>query len=101
MEQWLILSNVVNYVQYNRNPKDLYSLDINAIDQKNHSKICHRLKEEDRQVLDFGDNLHKLRGEYLDMYDGGKSEVLSSTTFYENSDLSTTYLGRTYMTRAR
>ena len=45
MEQWLILSNVVNYVQYNRNPKDFYDLDIKSIDQKNHRKIYHRLKE--------------------------------------------------------
>ena len=28
MEQWLILGNVVNYVQYNRHPKDFYDLDI-------------------------------------------------------------------------
>ena len=33
------------------------------------------------------------------MYDGVKSEVLSTTTFDENSDLSTTYLGRIDMTR--
>ena len=30
MEQWLILSNVVNYVQYDRNPKDFYNLDAKA-----------------------------------------------------------------------
>ena len=45
MEQWLILSNVVHYLQYDRNPKDL---DIKAIDQKNHRKIYDRLEEEDR-----------------------------------------------------
>ena len=38
MEQWLILSNVVNYVQYDSNPKDLYDLDVKAVDQKNHRK---------------------------------------------------------------
>ena len=37
---------------------------------------------------------------YLDMYEGVKSEVLSTTSFDENSDLSTTYLGRIDMTRA-
>ena len=64
MEQWLILSNVVNYVQYDRNPKVLYDLDVKAIDQGNHRKICDRLKEEDRQILelDFGNNPDKLRG---------------------------------------
>ena len=33
------------------------------------------------------------------MYDGVISEVLSTTKFDENSDLSSTYLGRLYMTR--
>ena len=33
------------------------------------------------------------------MYDRIKSEVLSTTNFYENSDLSTTYLGRIDKTR--
>ena len=37
-EQWSILSNVVNYVQYDRYPKDFYNLDIRAVDQKRHKK---------------------------------------------------------------
>ena len=28
MEQWSILYNVINYVQYNRNPRDYFKLDI-------------------------------------------------------------------------
>ena len=102
MEQWLILSDVVNHVQYDRNPKDFHNLDVKAIDQKNHRKIYDRLKEEDRQVLelDFGNNPDKVRGEYLDIYEGIKSGVSSTTKFYENSDLSTTYLGRIDMIRA-
>ena len=56
MEQWLILSNVVNYVQYDRNPKNFYDLDVKALDQKIHRKIYERLKDKDRQELelDFG-----------------------------------------------
>ena len=42
----------------------------------------------------------KLKGKYLDMYHGVRSEVLSTTRFDENSDLSTTYVGRIDMTRA-
>ena len=37
--------------------------------------------------------------EYLDIYNGIQSEILSTTRFDENSDLSTTYLGRVDMTR--
>ena len=36
MEQWSILSKVVNYVQYDRNPENFYDLGIKAIDQKSH-----------------------------------------------------------------
>ena len=39
MEQWSILSNVVNYVQYDRHPKNFYDLDIKAVDQKSYRKM--------------------------------------------------------------
>ena len=101
MEQWSMLSNVFNYIQYNRHPSEFYDLDVKAIGQMNHRKIYNRLQEEDRQVLelDFGDNPGKLKEEYLDMYEGVESEILSTTKFDENSDLSMTYLGRINMTR--
>ena len=67
---------------------------------KNHRKIYDRLKEENRWVieLDSGNTPYKLKGEYLDMYDGVRSEVLCTTKFDENSHLSTMYLGRIDMT---
>ena len=34
MEQWLILSSVVNYIQYNRHPKNFHNLDIKAVNQR-------------------------------------------------------------------
>ena len=39
VEQWSILSNIVNYVQYGRWPRNFYDLDIKTIDQKSHRKI--------------------------------------------------------------
>ena len=100
LEQWLILSNIVNYVQYDRHPKNFYDLDIKAVDLKSHKKIYN--KEEERQMLelDLGYTPEKLKGEYLDMYEGIQSEVISTTRFDENSDLNTTYLGRIDATRA-
>ena len=41
-----------------------------------------------------------IKEEYLDMYKGIHSEILSTTRFDENSDLSTTYLGRVEITKA-
>ena len=66
--------------------------------QKTYKKIYD--KEEERQILDFGNTPEKLKGEYLDMYEGIQSEVISTTRCDENLDFSTTYLGRTDITRA-
>ena len=57
--------------------RGFYNLDVKMIDQKNHGKIYDRLKEDDAQVIekDFGDNLDKVKGEYLDMHDGVKSDI--------------------------
>ena len=62
MEQWSILSNVINYIQYNRNPRDYFKLDIKTLEEKNHGKMYNRLKEDDRQIieLDFGNTPQKL-----------------------------------------
>ena len=40
------------------------------------------------------DSLDRSKEEYFDKYEGIKSEILSTTRFDENSDLSTTYLGK-------
>ena len=44
MEQWSIFSKIVNYVQYDRNRRDFYNLDVKALDQKYHRKIHDSLK---------------------------------------------------------
>ena len=44
--------------------------------------------------LDFGQTPDILREEYLDVYEGIQSEILNTMRFDENSDLSTTYLGK-------
>ena len=44
--------------------------------------------------LDFGDTPGKLKGEYLDVFEANQSEVISTTRFDENSNISTIYLGR-------
>ena len=53
-------------------------------------------KEEKRQIqeIDFRYTRDKLKGEYLGMFEGILSVVISTIRFDENSDLSTTYLGK-------
>ena len=47
-----------------------------------------------RYIRDFGQMPDTLREEYLDVYEGIQSEILSTTRFDENSDSVTTYLGK-------
>ena len=44
--------------------------------------------------MDFGPTSNVLREEYLDVYEGIHSEIVNTTGCDENSDLSTTYLGK-------
>ena len=91
MEQWLILSNVLNYVQHSRFHSMKCTLDIKAV-----IKYKHKPSTEDGEFkeLGFGTMPQKLQEEYMDIYEGIQSEMVSSNRFDENSDLSTTYLGR-------
>ena len=50
--------------------------------------------EREFKELDFGLFLQNLQEEYLDVYEGIQSDIVSSSRFDENSDISTTHLGR-------
>ena len=49
--------------------------------------------------MDFGGNPDLLKTNHLNMYEGVHGDVLYTTRFDESSDLSTTYLGRSRVTR--
>ena len=68
MEQWSILSNTLNYIQYDRHPKNYHSLGISAVNKCGKS-LCTK-EERDILELDFGATLDILREEYLDMHEG-------------------------------
>ena len=100
MEQWSNLSNVINYVQYSKNPKNFHSMIIKPI---NNGKISKERKDKNTDEFSLRIDLvctsDTSMEEYLDRYEGVKSEILNTTRFDENSDLSTTYLGRSNMTQ--
>ena len=93
MEQWSILTNTLNYIQYYRHIKNYHSLGISTVN-KCGKNACTKEEERDILELDFGQTLDILREEYLDVYRGIQSEIISTTRFDENSDLRTTYLGK-------
>ena len=96
MEQWSILSNMLNYIHYDRHPKNFHNLNIRAVNKEKYKRKS-KIESKERQMLelDFRDTPEKLMGEYLDVYGGIQSEILSIT----RSDLSTSYVGRVDTTR--
>ena len=95
MEQWSILSNVINYVQYDKNPKHFHTMSVRPVN-KTKNKIKSRKGEKERPIskIDFRNTSDRLKEKYLDRYKGVKPEILSTTRFDENSDLGMTYLDK-------
>ena len=90
IEQWLILSNILNYVQDNRFNSMNHTLDVKAVNRyKSKPDMDKEFKE-----LDFGVTPQKLQEEYVDIYEGIHSDIVSSNRCYEHSDISTMYLGK-------
>ena len=81
MEQCSILSNVVNYVQHKRNSAGYFILDVKPLESMNYKRIYKRLEEDDWQVIIFYDTPKKLKGEYLDVYETVRSEILYTAKF--------------------
>ena len=90
IEQWSILSNVLNYVQPSRFHSMNHMLDIKAI---NKYKSKPNADNREFKELDFGVTPQKLQEVYMGIYEGIHSAIVSSNRFDENSDISTTYLG--------
>ena len=67
-----------------------HTLDVKAMNR-------HKIKPDTGRVfkeLDFGTTPQKLQEEYMDIYEGIHSDMVSSNRFDENSDTSTMYLGK-------
>ena len=74
------------------NPKNFHSMSVRPVN-KMKDKIKSRKDEKERPIseIDFRDASDRLREEYL--------EILSTTRFHENLDLSMAYLGRVNVAR--
>ena len=95
MEQWSILSNVINYVQYSKNPKDFHTMTIRPVNNKRLNSILKDKNEDDMSLrVDLTDAPNRSKEEYLDRYEGVTSEILNTTRFDENTDLNTTCIGK-------
>ena len=70
------------------------NLNIDTLDYRDHKELYLKLREEERETLDFDFGLYPdiLKSKYLDVYEGVYAEILYANKFNENSDLSTMYV---------
>ena len=100
MEQWSILSANIVYVKSEDNDI-MNGIDIKLIDYRDHKRMYRKMGREEGEWLniDFGESPEIMRNKYMDVYDEIYAEVVMTSKFDENVDLSTTYLGRIDMKR--
>ena len=99
MEQWSVQSNVINYVQFSKAPKNFHDIIIKPVnnDSTINKKTDNENIDESSIRVDLASISDESREEYLDRYEGVTSEILNTTRFGENSDISMTYLGKSHM----
>ena len=100
MEQWSILSDNIVYVRLVDNDV-MNGIDIKMVDYRDHKRMYRKMGKEEGEWLniDFGESPEILRNKYMDVYEEIYAEVVMTSKFDENVDLSTTYLGRIDMKR--
>ena len=100
MKEWSILSDHVKYITSDKS-KTFNNLSIDQLNYRQDIHLYRELQEKESLSTDlnFGNSSTKLKSEYLDVYEGIYAEIVSSNRFDEDTDLSTTYLGQTDMTR--
>ena len=97
MIKWSIFSDKIKYINsyVSMNP----SLTIRPLEYRKHKRLYSNLKTDEDLIPDMIFDEDRIRNTYLDRYDGVQAEISPVTSFDESTDLSTTYLGKTDMTR--
>ena len=75
------------------------SLTVKPLDYQQHKRLYHSLKTDKDLTTDVIFEGDKGKDKYFDKYIGIYTEISQATRFDESTDLSTTYLGKTDMTR--
>ena len=98
MEQWSILSDKIVYVRSEDNDI-MNGINITLIDYREHKRMYKKMGKEggERLDIDFGESPEIMKSRYMDAYDNIYAEVITTSRFDENVDLSTMYLGRVDM----
>ena len=76
-------------------------INIKLIDYREHKRMFRKMGKEGEKWLDikFGESSEIIKSRYKDVYDEIYAEIVTTSRFDENVDLSMTYLGRIDMKR--
>ena len=99
MIHWSILSDLIKYIDRSSSSDVIHSLPVKPLDYQQHKRLYHSLKTDKDLTTDVIFECDKLRDEYFDKHECIYAEILQAARFDESTDLSTTYLGKTDMTR--
>ena len=94
-----ILSDLIKYIDRSSCLDMIPSLTVKPLDYLQHKRLYQSLKTDKDLTSEVTFEGDKVKDEYFDRYDGIYVEILQATRFDESTDLSTTYLGKTDMTR--
>ena len=97
MINWSIFSDKLRYVDSSIN--DTSKLTIRPLEENKHRQLFNALEMHENQIPDMIFEENKVKETYFDKYEGIQSEISQVTRFDENTDLSTTYLGKRSQTR--
>ena len=97
MINWSIFSDKLRYVDssMNETPK----LTIRPLEENKHRLLFNTIEIQEDQISEMIFEENKVKETYFDKYEGIQSEISQLTRFDENTDLSTTYLGKKGQTR--
>ena len=97
MINWSIFSDKIRYVDSSMN--DTPKLTIRPLEENKHRQLFNALEIQEDQIPEMIFEENKVKEIYFDKYEGIQSEISQVTRFDENTDLSTTYLGKRGQTR--
>ena len=99
VDNWSIFTDQIKYIHHNERAP--HRLDLHPLGYQLHKELYCKVKEEEGNSIDidFGINPDTLKTKYLDLYEDVYIEIVYTNRCDENSNLSTTYLGQTKMTR--
>ena len=100
MEQWSILSDNIIHVR-SEDSDIMDGINIKSIDYREHKRMYRMMGKEggERLDIDFGESPEIMKSRYMDVYDDIYAEVIMTSRFDKNVDLSMTYFGRIDMKR--